>query len=95
MKVPLIGSQDFWDNSRKKSDSLLLKAVNNEILTEKCDAEIISNIDPVYFKSSDFDFARFELEVCYKLLLFINHNIVKCIILYSTTKYVYFLLLLY
>jgi len=69
VKVPLIGSQDFWDNSRKKSDSLLLKAVNNEKNIEKCDAEIISNIDEVYFNSSDFDFAKFELEVGITLLL--------------------------
>lgn len=62
VKVPLIGSQDLWDISIKKSDSLLLKAVNNEKFVEKCDAELISNIDQVYFNSSDFDFAKFELE---------------------------------
>ncbi|XP_015370736.1 PREDICTED: syndetin-like [Diuraphis noxia] len=62
VKVPLIGSQDFWDISSRKSDSLLLKAVNNEKIAEKCDAELISNIDQVYFNSSDFDFAKFELE---------------------------------
>lgn len=68
MKVPLIGSQDFQDISSKKSDLLLLKAVNNEKLVEKRDAELISNIDQVYFNSSDFDFAKFELEVGHKLL---------------------------
>lgn len=45
MKVPLIGSQDFWDIPERKSDSLLLKAVNNENFVEKCDAELVSNID--------------------------------------------------
>lgn len=67
MKVPLIGSQDFLDNSRRKSDSVLFKATNSEKTFEKCDAEIISNIDQVYFNDSDFDFARFELEVSFKL----------------------------
>jgi len=69
VKVPLIGSQDFWDNSRRKSDSLLSKAVKNEKPPEKCDAEIISNIDQVYFNNSDFDFVRFELEVSLKYYL--------------------------
>lgn len=67
MKVPLIGSQDFCDNTPKKSDLLLLKSVKNEKPLEKCDAEIISNIDEVYFNSSDFDFAKFELEVSFKI----------------------------
>lgn len=75
MKVPLIGSQDFWEISTKKSDLLLLKAVNNEQSIEKRDAELISNIDQVYFNSSDFDFAKFELEVGPKLLSNIFYSI--------------------
>jgi len=74
VKVPLIGSQDFWDISNR-SDSLILKAVNNEKFAEKCDAELISNIDQVYFNSSDFDFAKFELEVSLNLLLLIINYI--------------------
>jgi len=74
VKVPLIGAQDFWDNSRRKSDSLLLNAVKNEKPPEKCDAEIISNIDQVYFNNSNFDFVRFELEVSFNFYL-----IGKCI----------------
>lgn len=65
VKVPLIGSQDFCDNSKKKIDLLLLKSIKNQKQTEKCDADIISNIDEVYFNSSDFDFAKFELEVSF------------------------------
>jgi len=75
VKVPLIGSQDFWDIPERKSDSLLLKAVNNENFVEKCDAELVSNIDQVYFNSSDFDFTKFELEVCCTLLLKIIYYI--------------------
>lgn len=30
VKIPLIGSQNFWDISKRKSDSLLLKSVNND-----------------------------------------------------------------
>jgi len=43
--------------------------VNNEKFVEKCDAELVSNIDQVYFNSSDFDFTKFELEVCYMLII--------------------------
>lgn len=64
----MIGSQDFWDDSRKKSNSILLKSDNNEKQVEKCDAEIISNIDQVYFNNSEFDFARFVLEVSFNLI---------------------------
>lgn len=68
MKVPLIGSPDFWDDSRRKSDSFILKPDTNNKANETCDADVLSNIDPVYFNSSDFDFTRFELEVSFKLL---------------------------
>lgn len=78
VKVPLIGSQDFWDSSKEKSDLHLLNAIKNEKPAEKRDAEIISNIDEVYFNNSDFDFARFELEVGIKL--------------FYTTYYIYNLL---
>lgn len=78
VKVPLIGSQDFWDSSKGKSDLHSLNTFKNEKPAEKCDAEIISNIDEVYFNNSDFDFARFELEVGIKIFYTIYSIFIIC-----------------
>ncbi|XP_050526008.1 syndetin [Daktulosphaira vitifoliae] len=60
VKVPIIGSQDFWDNSNKNTSISSLKILDD--VPDKCDADIIANIDQVYFNNDDFDYARFELE---------------------------------
>ncbi|XP_050424950.1 syndetin isoform X2 [Adelges cooleyi] len=62
VKIPLIGSQDFWDNTRQINSVPKLETNSDNISEEKCDAEVILNIDQVYFNDCGFDYARFELE---------------------------------